>query len=267
MRSGCMQRGRFCLPIVLLISSQRKMNATSVMSTLPNKTCPSEDPSACERYENFLHTGDFKNHSLIHAGICVPHDSPNYNASVPCERFAFGPPWLWVHGGSGKYGWRTPAVHHMAHVEKFWSQSGEGSHAGEPGASPGGTRPLRLSLQSLTLPAHLSHVHHLLCNATAFVCQHAHFPHTAVPPCPCSGQMAWLLARKVIDPRVLTLPMREALLIQVRTLQLPAHAPITATGPLWGCGRAAARTRRSWCHRWRCQPVKGTSSQAYSAPT
>lgn len=84
--------------------------------------CPSADPAACVRYQNYLTLAGFVGQPLSFASICVPHDCPYYDPDVPCEKLAFGPPWLWVHGFWGKFGWRTPAVHHLLYVEKFWAR-------------------------------------------------------------------------------------------------------------------------------------------------
>lgn len=99
----------------------------------PNTTCPvHNNEAACERFRNYLAEATRDVPGIRYADICVPHDSPSYDASVPCEKLGFGPNWLWVHGYFGRYGWRSHAVHHVLHIDKYYSKGRAGSHAGTP---------------------------------------------------------------------------------------------------------------------------------------
>lgn len=51
----------------------------------------------------------------------MPRDSEWADESVPCEKFAAGPPWMWATGKVGSYGWRNAiAVQHLIYQRRMW---------------------------------------------------------------------------------------------------------------------------------------------------
>lgn len=110
-----------------------KTKETEERFSAPNLTCPARSEAACARFERYVAFAEMRDKRIGYADICVPHDSEYYDPAVPCEKLGWGPPWLWVHGFLGQYGWRVPAMHHILYIERFYSKGSSGSHAGALG--------------------------------------------------------------------------------------------------------------------------------------
>lgn len=99
--------------------------------SMPNASCPVHDAAACARFAAFQAEHNMVNVSIGETPACTPADSAYFNASVPCERIAAGPTWLWSHGAIASLGWlQSTAAVHMLAIEKTWHPTMVGSHAG-----------------------------------------------------------------------------------------------------------------------------------------
>lgn len=105
--------------------------------SLPNATCPVDDSAACMRWATFLERYKMVNEPVVWAPLCTPSDAGQYSPSVPCEKGALAPPWLWALGGLYSEGWSAlgaSAATHFLGVEHGWTPTVSGSHAGRVSA-------------------------------------------------------------------------------------------------------------------------------------
>lgn len=223
---------------------QYVMKTTKKSYSLMNRTCPSVEPEVCERFEKYVAWAKLVDEPITYADVCVPHDTPYYDPDVPCEKAAIGPNWLWVLGWFGQHGWRsTQVMHHVLGVHRCYSKINCGfSHSGagrrhqciasqerkarcEVGRQSCRSCILRLAhfsdSSSPTLKSRL--VTFGLCVASM---PPASFP-ALNPSAAHVGRMAWLLARRMVDPQLLVLPKREDLLVQVRLRKGAMWCPIS----------------------------------------
>ena len=99
--------------------------------SLPNSTCPTTDPDACRRWDTFLAQKQFLHQSVAFTRACTPFDAPEYDPTVPCERLAAAPNYVWTHGEVLWAGWpEATAAVHLLGVEHRWTPYWSGSHAG-----------------------------------------------------------------------------------------------------------------------------------------